>query len=74
MKTKAYFAYTARRLANITGTSHDNKTATKLENELLSALQDAAGAGNDRLPVPTCETQVNSEEYATWVKSLADRF
>lgn len=74
MKTLAYRAYSARKLANMTNSKRDCTLATTLENELLSKLQAAAGPCNGRLDVPTPETQEGNADYAAWVETLDDRF
>lgn len=74
MKTLAYRAFTARKMADLTGAKKDFTLATKLENELLDALQKAAGPCNGRLDVPTPETQEGNEAYAAWAAGLDDRF
>lgn len=66
MKVLAYRAYSARKLAKLTGAKKDDRLATNLENELLSKLQ------SDEVPVPeTCEGVAS---FAEWVKSLDGRF
>ncbi len=74
MKVLAYRAFSAYKLAKLTGKDRDDKLCAKLENELLTALQEAAGLCNGRLPVPTPETQEGNAEFAAWVATLDDRF
>lgn len=69
MKVLAYRAYSARKLAKLTGAKKDDRLATNLESELLSKLQ---SNGISEMPVPeTCEGVAS---FSAWVKSLDDRF
>lgn len=71
LKTLAYRAFSARKLANMTMAKKDEKLAVKLENEFLTARLNA-GAVEDEFPVP--ETQVGNAQYAEWVASMEGRF
>ena len=74
MEVLAYRAFSARKLADMTGKKKDATFATTLENELLTALCKASGLGMDRLPVPTPDTQEGNSKYEAWVATLEDRF
>lgn len=66
MKVLAYRAFSARKLAKMTGQKKDQTFATKLENELLVALK-----GED---IPTPETQEGVPAFEEWVKEMEGRF
>lgn len=70
MKVLAYRAFSARKLANLTGSKKDSTFATTLENELLTKLLEAGTPGE----VPTPETQEGNADYAAWLGSMVDRF
>lgn len=74
MKVLAYRAYSARKLANLTGAKKDDRLATTLENELLAKLQAAVGECNGREDVPVPETCEGSASFEAWVRTLDDRF
>lgn len=71
LKTLAYKAFSARKLANLTGAKKDDRLATKLENEFLDERL-RLNMVNDEFPVP--ETQVGNAQYAAWVDSMEGRF
>lgn len=71
LETLAYKAFSARKLANLTGTKKDDRLATKLENEFLDERL-RLNMVNDEFPVP--ETQVGNAQYAAWVDSMEGRF
>lgn len=71
LKTLAYRAFSARKLANLTGAKKDDKLATKLENEFLDERL-RLGLVQAEFPVP--ETQVGVPAYQEWVASMEGRF
>lgn len=71
LKTLAYRAFSARKLANLTGVKRDEKLAVKLENEFLDERL-RLNLVNEDFPVP--ETQVGNAQYAEWVASMEGRF
>lgn len=71
LKTLAYKAFSARKLATLTGAKKDEKLATKLENEFLDERL-RLGLVEEGFPVP--ETQVGVKAYQDWVDSMEGRF
>lgn len=71
LETSAYRAFSARKLANLTGLKKDDRLATKLENEFLDERL-RLNMVNGEFPVP--ETQVGNAQYAAWVDSMEGRF
>lgn len=71
LEVLAYRAFSARKLANLTGAKKDDRLATKLENEFLDERL-RFNMVNDEFPVP--ETQVGNAQYAAWVESMEGRF